>query len=95
MIPWPRDLPDPGPLDDESERDATPDERAWVHQHVQPECQHHDLVAVRAFAARLLTPVDFGGGQQVRLGVVIIGRRWVRAVNTPRPITMWYHGDAA
>lgn len=90
LIPWPPDLPAPGDIDDDSERDATAAERAWIETHVQPECQRHDLVAVRAFAARLLTPRDFGGGQQYRLGVVIIGRRWVRATGAPDPLTMWY-----
>lgn len=92
LIPWPRDLPDPGLLDDDSERDATPAERAWVESHVQPACQSAGLVAVRSFVARLRGPHPDGppARQHTRLGVVIIGQRWVRATGAPDPRTMWY-----
>lgn len=90
MIRWPDELMEPGMLDDNSERDATDKERTWVEVNVQPECQRHGLVAVRASVARDAAPSASGGGQQTRLAVVIIGRRWVHAKGTGHPKTMWH-----
>lgn len=94
MLPWPDELPVPD-MDDDSERDATPAERAWVERHVQPACQAAGLVAVRAQVARTAGPSPQGRVMQTRLAVIIIGQRWAGARGDNPPRTMWHEAAMA
>lgn len=92
LLPWPDELGAPPAMEDDSEADVTPRERAWVEQHVQPVCQAAGLVAVRAQITRAYGPHRDGNRQQTCLGVIIVGQRWAGAKGqaAAKAKVMWY-----
>lgn len=86
LLPWPDELGPPPVMEQDTERDATPRETAWIDARVQPACAAHGLVAGHALVVGLYGPRTAddplrseGWVVQTRLLVVVIGRRWIGA----------------
>lgn len=91
MIPWPRSLPPPKRLTEDTERDATEREdrvcRALIDQ---DDLQARGLVQVRTAVTVVERPHTLPEpGVAPHLVAVIIGHRWVHATGRPYPHTMW------
>lgn len=91
MLPYPSALGGPPSIPEDTDREGTDAESAWVRECLRPVCQAHDLVPVHTRVACVHRP---GEGYRVRLAVTIIGRRWVHARTHTVPRVMFASWDA-
>lgn len=86
MLAYPAALGATPQLANDTGREGTEAETAWVREHLRADLSAHDLVPVHTRVACVHRPQE---GYRVRLAVVIIGRRWVHARTHRSPRVMF------
>ena len=91
MVIWPDSLGPVPEMDPDTEREATPDEKATAERLVMEACRAAGLLPVRVRVANVWRPKGLpnGGSYATHLAITIIGYRWVHASTTSRGVVMF------